>query len=177
MVGEWHFNHPNGNQFDYKIRCEGEKLFLDELLQVTESFKVGQPVQCRDAGKDWSDGVVKSLDPLKVQREGYESYGPLCWDEVRPKEIIARKLSKVTTIPLSPPIAIQSCIMLLCSRPMALPLLHRHHSRHRSRNITHQKGNLIGIIVPQVTPLHLTPSRLPFPTPQAPPLHPPSPLH
>jgi hypothetical protein len=55
----------------------------EPLMEEGEKeFSIGQRVECRDDREAWKKGIVKSVDPLKVQPDGWDkAYG---WDEVRP---------------------------------------------------------------------------------------------
>lgn len=52
-----------------------------------EALQEGQAVQCCNRGEEaWTDGVITSVDPLKVKRsEDIEDWFASTWDYVRPK--------------------------------------------------------------------------------------------
>ena len=55
----------------------------DLQASKASSFKLNERVECRDYGKEWYVGRVVSVEPLKVQPDGFLWTAGYTWDEVR----------------------------------------------------------------------------------------------
>lgn len=70
------------SMFDTLEEAAAPEDFYDcHPLPDDSGFHVGQAVQCRDGNGRWKDGIVRSVQPLKVEPNGWDSAHQ--WDEVR----------------------------------------------------------------------------------------------
>ena len=62
---------------DYQKFVKAAKIFRKDQRR----FQIGEAVQCRDEEGEWRDGVVESVEPVKVKAAGFET--AYTWDSVR----------------------------------------------------------------------------------------------
>lgn len=67
-------------RWDEVEECDDEPWPTGEEAQPPPQFAEGQRVRCRDVGERWFKGTVMSVDPVKVQPDGWAC--PVQWDEV-----------------------------------------------------------------------------------------------